>query len=375
MLQVRLLGYFNKGLLLAVLFLLGMSLLVLVGIGARDGTYRLFFRQLIWILVGLSAFLGVSMLDYRVLRGARGTIFWLYLGGAFLLGAVLVLGSEIRGSTSWFRIGEVGFEPVELAKVIFIVVLAQYFSLRHVESYRIIHIAVSLLYAGIYAFLVLLQPDMGSAIVMMGVWLGVVLISGMKLKHFAALMSGLALAGVVGWQFYFAPYQKERIVAFLSPGYDPQGTGYNVQQALVAIGAGGMWGKGVAGGSQVQLYFLPESETDFIFAAIGEYFGIIGMIGVIVAVGYILFWHFLVARAARNNFARLAAMGVFFLILVQSSIHIGMNLGLFPVTGVTLPLVSYGGSSIFSTLLGIGMVQGIAVRDRLTYMPETVELG
>lgn len=375
MLQLRLLGYFNKGLLLAVLFLLGMSLLVLVGIGARDGTYRLFFRQLIWILVGSSAFLGASMLDYRVLRGARGTIFWLYLGGAFLLGAVLVLGSEIRGSTSWFRIGEVGFEPVELAKVIFIVVLAQYFSLRHVESYRIIHIAVSLLYAGMYAFLVLLQPDMGSAIVMMGVWLGVVLISGMKLKHFAVLMAGLALAGVVGWQFYFAPYQKERIVAFLSPGYDPQGTGYNVRQALVAIGVGGIWGKGVAGGSQVQLYFLPESETDFIFAAIGEYFGIIGMIGVIAAIGYILFWHFLVARAARNNFARLVAMGMFFLILVQSSIHIGMNLGLFPVTGVTLPLVSYGGSSILSTLLGIGMVQGIAVRDRLTYMPETVELG
>jgi rod shape determining protein RodA len=375
MTPMRLAKHFDKGLLLAVFFLLGISLLVLVGIGARDGAYRLFLRQSIWIFAGLSVFLAVSMFDYRVLRGARGTIFWLYVGGAFLLGAVLVFGSQIRGSTSWFRIGWVGFEPVELVKVIFIIVLAQYFSLRHVESYRIIHITVSLFYAGVYALLILLQPDMGSALVMMGIWLGVVLISGMKLKHFMMLMAGLAVFAMAGWEFYFAPYQKERIVTFLSPGYDLQGTGYNVRQALIAIGAGGIWGKGVAGGSQVQLYFLPESETDFIFAAIGEYFGIAGMIGVIAAIGYILFWHFSVARAARNNFARLAAMGVFFLILVQSGIHIGMNLGLLPVTGVTLPLVSYGGSSVLSTLLAIGIVQGIAIRDRLTYTPETVELG
>lgn len=375
MIQTRFLKHLDRGLLLALFFLLGVSLLVLAGIGVRDGAYRLFVRQSLWILVGACAFIGASMIDYRTIRGARGTIFWLYLGGAFLLGTVLLLGSQIRGATSWFRIGLVGFEPVELIKIIFIIVLAQYFSLRHVESYRVVHIAVSLLYAGVYALLILLQPDMGSALVLMGVWLGVVLISGMMLKHFLLLLVGLAILGMVGWGFYFAPYQKQRILTFLSPAYDPQGTGYNVRQALVAIGTGGMWGKGVAGGSQVQLYFLPESETDFIFAAIGEYFGIAGMVGVISAIGYILFWHFSVARAARNNFARLVAMGVFFLIFIQSSIHIGMNLGLLPVTGITLPLVSYGGSSILSTLLGIGVVQGIAIRDRLTYMPETVELA
>lgn len=375
MIQIRLFKHFDRGLFLAVFFLLGVSLLVLVGIGARDNTHGLFLRQSLWMGIGLGVFTVVSMIDYRTIRGARGTILWLYLGGAFLLGTVLLLGAEIRGATSWFRIGWIGFEPVELIKVIFIIVLAQYFSLRHVESYRITHIAVSLFYAGVYALLILFQPDMGSALVLMGIWLGVVLISGMRLKHFLMLTIGLAIVGMVGWKFYFAPYQKERILAFLSPGYDPQGTGYNVRQALVAIGAGGMWGKGVAGGSQVQLYFLPESETDFIFAAIGEYFGVAGMVGVICAIGYILFWHFSVALAARNNFARLVAMGVFFLIFVQSSIHMGMNLGLLPVTGVTLPLVSYGGSSILSTLLAIGVVQGIAIRDRLTYTPETIELA
>lgn len=375
MIQTGLLKHFDKGLFLAVGFLLGVSLLVLAGIGARDGAYQLFLRQSLWILVGVGIFMGANMIDYRIIRGARGMIFWLYLGGGLLLGAVLLLGPEIRGATSWFRVGLIAFEPVELVKVIFIIVLAQYFSLRHVEAYRIIHIAVSFIYAGVYALLIVLQPDMGSALVLMGVWLGVVLISGMRLKHFLVLMVGLAVLGLVGWEFYFASYQKERIVIFLWPAYDPQGTGYNVRQALIAIGAGGIWGKGVAGGSQVQLYFLPESETDFIFAAIGEYFGVAGMIGVIAAVGYILFWHFRVAWSARNNFARLVAMGVFFLIFIQSSIHIGMNLGLLPVTGVTLPLVSYGGSSIVNTLLAIGMVQGIAIRDRLTYRPETVELA
>ncbi|MDP3794848.1 MAG: FtsW/RodA/SpoVE family cell cycle protein, partial [bacterium] len=198
--------------------------------------------------------------------------------------------------------------------------------------------------------------------ILLGTWFGIVLISGMRLKQFVALLAIFAMLFTVAWFFLFAEYQQRRIISYVSRGYDPQGAGYNVRQARIAIGNGGFLGNGIARGSQVQLYFLPEAETDFVFAAAGEYFGLVGLFGILGSIGYILFWCFRVARRAQNNFSRLIAMGFFFLLLTQSSIHIGMNLGLFPVTGVPLPFVSYGGSNMLGMFMGLGLVASIAAQ-------------
>lgn len=375
MASFNVLRHIDKRLGIAAAFLLGISLATLFGIGVRDGEYSLFLRQSVWLGIGLAAFFIFASYDYRILRGARGFIIVLYLAGALVLTAVLIFGADIRGTNSWFRIGWISIEPIEILKLVLVIVLAQYFSLRHIESYRIHHIAISAGYMALYVALVFLQPDIGSALILIGIWFGVVLISGIKAKQLFGLITLFAVLFMAGWLFYFADYQKERITAFLRPGYDPQGIGYNVRQALIAIGAGGFLGQGIAGGSQVQLYFLPEAETDFIFAAIGEYFGFLGMLLTILSIGYILSWCFFTTLDSKNNFARLTAMGFFFSYFIQSGIHIAMNLGIFPVTGVPLPLVSYGGSSLVSTFISLGIIQSIAIRNKLGYPKEPIALG
>lgn len=373
--RFRFLKQLDGGLLAALFFLFGASLLTLAGVGMRNGSAVLVLRQSLWVLLGTLAFVVIAAIDYRLLRGARLFIFGLYLAGIAALAGLLFLGTQVRGVVGWFRIGSISIGPVEFVKIILIILLAQYFSLRHIESYRVRHILVSAAYTIGYAALIFRQPDMGSVIIIIGIWFGVVLISGMRLRQFVALTLVAALLFTLGWAFLFKDYQKERIISFVSRGYDPQGAGYNVRQALVAIGNGGLWGRGVAGGTQVQLYFLPEAETDFIFAAIGEYFGLIGLLFTLASIGYILFWCFDTARRAQNNFSRLTAVGMFFLIFVQSGIHIGMNLGLLPVTGVPLPFVSYGGSNLLAMMIGLGIVQSIAIRNALRIADEPTVLA
>ncbi len=237
--------------------------------------------------------------------------------------------------------------------------LSKYFSTRHVELKRFQPIFSSGLYALLPALLILGQPDLGSAIALIAVWLGIIIFSGIKLRHFLVLTLIFLILFALGWRFWLRDYQKQRILSFLNPQLDKKGISWSVNQSKIAIGSGGWLAKGIGKGSQTQYGFLPEPQTDFIFSSIAEETGFLGVF-ILLAGLFFLFWRIIkIAVRATNNFTRLFAQGLGFLILSQSFINIGMCLGLFPVVGIPLPFVSYGGSQLLAFYLGLGILMSL----------------
>jgi len=274
----------------------------------------------------------------------------------------VLFSQEIRGVSSWFRLGPIQVEPIEFIKIVVVLLLAKYFSLRHIEMYRIRHLIVSGLYIGLPISVIVLQPDFGSIFVLLAVWLGLVLISGIKARHLLILFAIVVLLSITGWFFLLEDYQKERVITFLNPEKDPLGRGYHISQSLIAIGSGRLFGQGAAAGSQAGLKFLPEQHTDFVFATLAEQRGLAGVL-FLLALFTLLFWRIIkIALNSSNNFSRLFAAGLAIMIFAQVMINIGMNMALLPVTGLTLPFVSYGGSSLVSIFLGLGILQSIKAR-------------
>ncbi len=346
----------------AVLLLSGVGLLTIYQMGGEDALFY-FKRQLLFVGIGLIAMFLLIFFDYRILKNNSLALIVAYL--ASLISLVLVLFSqEIRGAASWYRLGAFNFGPVEFAKIVIILFLAKYFSQRHIEMYRIRHLMVSGFYLGLFALAVFLQPDLGSTLVLVFIWLGIVMISGIKLRHLLAL----GLLGVVlfaaGWAGLLKDYQKDRIIGFIDPQSDPYGSGYHITQSLIAVGSGGFWGQTKGESSQAGLKFLPEKHTDFIFAAFAERWGISGVL-VLLFLYALMFWRIIkIAVNSANNFCRLYLIGFCLMLFVQIMVNIGMNIALLPITGLTLPLISYGGSSVISILIGFGLVQSIKVRSQ-----------
>ena len=327
-------------------------------------------RKFDWLLVGavfLLVLLGLvslfSLSDASTFPFFQRQLSWTIF--AVVLLAIVLLGTTaIRGVEAWLKFGSVFFQPVELAKISLVILLAKFFSKRHIEIYRIRHLLVSGFYLCLPVGLVLLQPDLGSAVVLASIWVAIVLFSGMKLRHFFVLIILGGLLGFVAWNFALAPYQKDRITSFLNPYEDPKGAGYQMIQSLIAVGSGQLFGKGLGYGSQSHLNFLPEAETDFIFAAFAEEWGFAGVLTMI-SLLFIVLWRIIsIGRKASDNFSRLYSLGFAVYIFVQSFIHIGMNMGLLPITGITLPFVSYGGSSLVILLIGVGILQNIKINAR-----------
>jgi rod shape determining protein RodA len=284
-----------------------------------------------------------------------------------LLSLLFVLGSVFKGAKSWFNLGVFSFQPVDLVKLVVILILAKYFSRRHIEIANIRHILVSGFYIFVIFTLVFLQPDFGSAIIIFFVWLGMVLVSGISKKHLLLvfLIGALVFGGL--WLFVFKPYQKDRIRNFVNPLTDIHGSGYNAYQSKIAVGSGEIFGKGIGYGTQSKLLFLPEYETDFIFAAFAEEWGFLGVMLLFTLYG-IVFWRMLsIASKGATNFEILFGIGLTILFLVHSVIHIGMNMGLLPVTGNTLPFMSYGGSHLLSEFLGLGILMGMKSSARVVH--------
>ena len=232
----------------AVLALCAIGLLELwsidVGASASGQASNFFVKQGIFLLVGLAAMFVLAFIDAQFYRNSSSFLVFLYFFSLLLLAAVVLLDRKIRGTAGWFRFGEIGFAPVELAKFMVILVLAKYFSRRHIEVYRVRHIIASGIYAGLPILLVLLQPDLGSALVLAAIWLGMVLLSGMKQRHLFIVLLGGVVISLLAWSFVLKPYQKERVLTFLNPAKDPLGYSYNLIQSKIAIGSGGLWGKG-----------------------------------------------------------------------------------------------------------------------------------
>ncbi len=354
---------FDIYLVSAALLLSGMGLVTMYSF---HGDNVFFERQFLWILVAFFVMLVALVPDYRFLRTGNVT-FILYIFILFLLGLVLIIGEITMGAQSRFDLGLFSLQPSEPAKLILIVVLAKYFSKRHELIGDFKHIIVSGMYALLFFGLVFIQPDFGSAVILFLIWFGMVLVAGIKIKHVSIVFILVAVIFGGMWQFAFHDYQKDRIATFLDPLYDIQGAGYNAYQSTVAVGSGQLFGKGIGHGTQSKLHYLPEFETDFIFAAFAEEWGMFGVLVLFGLFGVVIWRLLLHAIRAASNFERLFATGVAVFFVSHFFIHIGMNIGLLPVTGTTVPFLSYGGTHLVTEFLGIGIVMAMSRYSKTKY--------
>jgi len=356
-------GKIDKVLFLAVLFLVVIGLITIYSISysGRGADFINFKKQVIFAGAGFMMMFFAASVDYRILKNYSGV---LYVGTVLLLAAVLFLGNTTRGTTGWFNLGYFSLQPAEFAKVVMIIVLGKCLSEMGNYSRITKKILVSGLYTALPVGLILLQPDLGSAVVIMFIWFCLMCVFGFKKKQTISFLALGAVVFVASWFFVLDDYQKERIDTFVNPQSDPLDSGYNVIQSMVAVGSGGLWGKGLGYGSQSQLNFLPEKHTDFIFAVIAEEMGFIGGALVIILFAIVFYRLLAIAEEAQDNFGKLMVLGTVFLLFFHMLINIGMNMGIMPGTGIPLPFVSYGGSSLVSFLLIIGIIQSVYINGR-----------
>lgn len=345
---------FDWILIITSILLVGFGLLSIYNISS---TY--FLKQIIFLGIGIILMFVLSFFDWRGFRENPYFILVLYFACLlFLLGLFLFV-PEIRGVKSWYKIGPVSFDPIGLTTIILTILLAKFFSIRHIEMYKLSHILLSGFYVLLPVILIFFQPDLGSVLILIALWLGVLIVSGIKLNHFLILALCGLLILVLSWSFLLRDYQKERIVSFLRPQVETLGINWSQTQSKIAIGSGGIFGQGLGQGSQTQYGFLSEPHTDFIFAVIAEEFGLIGVF-VLIFLFIVLIWRIMkIAISAKSNFPRLFASGIAIILFSQIFIHIGMNLGILPVIGISLPFVSYGGSNLIAIFIGLGILQSI----------------
>lgn len=350
-------------LIIIVLLLVAVGLLSIYGISKEKGL-KIFERQLIYVVLGLFLMLFFASFDYRIFRDHNFILLGLYFIGIFLLGLVLVIGKEIRGVSSWLRFGKLGFEPIELMKFAIILVLAKYFSLRHIEVSRLRHLIISGFYVVIPLFLLLLQPELGYVLIIFLIWLAIVIAAGIRLKHLIILTIICLIIFSVSWLYLLKDYQKERIISFFNPSLDPLGRGYHIIQSIIAVGSGKFFGRGLGHGTQSQLNFLPEQHTDFVFATISEEWGFFGSALILILFGILFFRLIKISLTSSNNFARLVSIGIAAMFSIQVVVNIAMNMGLLPIIGIPLPFLSCGGSNLIMNFIALGIVQSIVIRNR-----------
>jgi len=330
-------------------------------------------RQIIWLALGIAVFFIFSLFDFRFLR-RTGVVVAAYGVALFFLSLLFAVGAVFQGARSWFDVGLFAIQPADPATLALIILFAKYFSRRHIEIARIRHIIVSGLYLLPVFLLLFFQPDFGSAVIVAALWVGIVLIAGIPLRHLVLILGTAALVIALLWSFGFADYQKTRILTFLHPLADISGAGYNAFQSTVAVGSGGILGKGIGYGTQSRLQFLPEHETDFIFAAYAEEWGFIGTAILLGLFGLLLYRLVENARQGATNFESLFVLGVAVLFVVHLVIHVGMNIGLLPVTGITLPFMSYGGSHLITGYAMLGIVNAMRRYSRAVHEDERHEM-
>ncbi len=346
----------------SAVLLVGIGLVSIYSSSMGRGDFTNFNKQIVFLIIGVGVMFIVSFFNYRILKNDPYFLLLLWFLGLLALAGLLFFGPEIRGVKAWYRIGGISIDPVEYMKIVLLLLMAKYFSLRHVEMYRIKHILLSAIYFGVPFALVFFQPNLGSAGLLIILWLIILLVSGLKLRHFLTIMALGVFLISLAWMFVLHDYQKNRIISFLEPELDPLGIGWSQLQSKIAIGNGGIWGRGIGSGTQTQHGFLTEPHTDFIFSAIGEEFGLVAIGGVLVLFSLLLWRVFKIGMNAESNFPRLFSIGFATLLIIQFGVNIGMNIGFLPIVGLPLPFVSYGGSSLLMLFFGLGVLQSIRTR-------------
>jgi rod shape determining protein RodA len=348
---------FDWQLFVAVVLLVCMGLAAIYSVDLSRGTNLLFFKkQLIAGAAGLILLLAAAAAKHTLWGYAAK---WWYLASGILLLAVLFFGTTIRGTRGWFSFPGFSFQPVELAKVGVILMLAYIVARFGRRFERPLFFFGTGLVTFIPLVLVMLQPDLGSAAMIGIIWFGMIWLSGARRLHLLLFVACMAAVSVLAWFFLLQDYQKDRLLTFVDPQRDPLGSGYNITQSIIAVGAGQFYGRGLGFGSQSQLRFLPEAQTDFIFSVIGEELGLAGVL-VMSGLFVVIFWRLLILiRKSNDDFVSAVAGGILILLFSQFITNIGANIGLMPITGVTLPFVSYGGSSLVVNMLLIGIAESM----------------
>jgi rod shape determining protein RodA len=352
--------YFDLYIFGSSTLLLILGLLMIYSTTLESPT-NLLTHQLVFAVLGFIAMFLLAFYDYRKLKKLTGVFYVLIILSLLL---VWFLGHNVRGSTRWIDLGIFRVQPAEFAKLVMVIIMAKFLDQSGEKLKDIRYVILSAIYVSVPAVLVLLEPDLGSALVIFFTWLGMLLFSKMNKKHLGILLLFAILVSSFSWFFVLHDYQKNRIYTFLDPRADPRGSGYNVLQSIIAVGSGSITGRGVGRGLQSQLKFLPERQTDFIFASTAEELGLLGSLFILSMFGIMFFRLVRAIRHARDNFGMYLALGIFFMLLAQVLINIGMNVGILPVTGIPLPLLSYGGSSLLTTMAALGLAQSVVARQK-----------
>lgn len=358
----RLLRNFDITLLLVALAILPFGCLMIYS-ASKGGSAGLSHvqRQLMWVPLGLIVGAIAASLDCSVFQRIAGKLYWINL---FLLAGVLVAGMSSKGAQRWIGYGPIRVQPSEFAKVILIIALAS-FLVKRIDTIRTSRTFVaSLLYLSVPILLVFKQPDLGTSLVLLGIWMTMLFVMGTDVRN---ILVFIAVCAVGGYAVFHIPgvlkdYQKNRLISFVNPDADPRGSGYQVTQSRIAIGSGQLTGKGFLRGTQREARFVPEQHTDFIFTVVGEELGFVGC-AALLALYFTLVWRGLdIMAATEDSMARAIAAGVVGMFVFHIVVNIGMTLGIMPVTGVPLPMFSYGGSSLLANMVAIGLLEGISMR-------------
>jgi rod shape determining protein RodA len=318
-------------------------------------------RQIIFALIGMGLMLVVTAIDYRLWASISRPM---YVVTIIVLATLSIVGSAFFGSARWFETGVINIQPSEIAKIVLIMVLADFFTRNMEQMGDLRFVGRSFLFTMGITVWILLQPNLSTSIVMLVLWFAMLWSSGLRLRHLLMFIGAGIVVPIASFPF-LVEYQQRRVLNFLFP--DPNasyGDIYNIQQALIAIGSGGLLGQGYGHGTQVQLRFLKVRWSDFIFSAMAQEFGFVGVVAVLVVLGFVIFRCLRAARLSTDTFGALLSYGVATMIAFQAVVNIGVNLNLMPATGLTLPFVSYGGSSLLSSLIGIGLVESVILRHR-----------
>ncbi len=338
-----------------LLLLIGLSLIYSTSL---NSTSTIFNRQLIYSVLAIVLFFFFAYFDFRSLtKNSR----YYYLFFIAALAILLIIGYSVKGSSRWFNLGIINFQPAEFVKLVMVLVLGRFFALRRGEINTWKNILWSFVYVLIPMLLIAKQPDLGSALVIFCIWLGMLFFSTVNKKVFIYLFILFSIFGALSWNFLLHDYQKNRIETFFSPSANLQGQGYNVRQAIIAVGSGEFLGRGLGKGLQSQLRFLPERQTDFIFASASEELGFLGAAVILILYFILLFRLLVIFKISRDDISRFVIIGIFLMMLSQVVINIGMNIGVLPVTGIPLPMLSYGGSSLLTVAISMGIAEAIAI--------------
>lgn len=344
---------------LTILLLSVFSLTIIFSISGK-----LFWQQLAWFVFGFLLVFLLSQIDFRPLVNHRWLIFGIYIFAILLLILTFIVAPSIRGSKSWIVLGPIRYQTSEFTKLALIVLCAYFFAKKHIGIAHVSNLLKSFLYFLIPAVMILAQPDLGTAIILFGLWAGFLLVSGLRWRHIALGLLILIIFSFFSWNYFLKDYQKERIIGLIAPTHDPLGINYSVIQSKIAIGSAGFFGKGFGQGTQVQLGFLPEAATDFIFSAFVEEWGFVGGFVLISVFLFLILRLIKIGLEREDNFSRFICLGVIILFLLQFSLNIGSVLGLLPVVGVTFPFFSYGGSSLLTNFLLIAIIQSLVARSK-----------